>query len=105
MITFNSVGHFFATVYQKVVAEIPKVQATETTVEAVTAKVPVYGAIALPIEKLSYAILGEVAAVLNAGGAATKAKLADSGLDIQVLSAIETLVASEPQIAAIASVL
>lgn len=101
-ITFKSVGHFFATVYQKVIAVIPKIEATEGTVEEVTAKVPVYGTIALPVEKLAYAVLGELAAVLNAGGAAAKAKLLDAGADENVISAVEALVASQPQIAAIA---
>jgi hypothetical protein len=105
MITFKSVGHFFATAYQKVVAVLPKIESTEATVEAVTAKVPVYGAIALPIEKLGYAVLGELSAVLNAGGAAAKAKLADAGLDENVITAVEALVASVPQIAVLAKAL
>lgn len=103
MIKFKSVGHFFASVYQKVVAVIPAIQKTEATVENVTAKVPVYGAIALPIEKLGYALLGEVSAVLNAGGTAAKAKLADAGMDSAVIAAVEELLASVPQVAAIAS--
>jgi hypothetical protein len=105
MITIKSIGHFFATVYQKAIAVLPKVQATEGTVEKVTAKVPVYGAIALPIEKLGYAVLGELSAVLNAGGSAAKAKLLDAGLDSNVVSAVEELLASVPQIAAVAKVL
>lgn len=105
MITFKSVGHFFATVYQKVVATLPKIEASEGTVEAVTAKVPVYGTIALPIEKLGYALLGEVSAVLNASGAAAKAKLADAGIDEAVISSVEALLASVPQVAAIAKTL
>lgn len=105
MITFKSVGHFLATAYQKVVAVIPKVEATETTVETVTAQVPVYGELALPVEKLGYAALGELAAVLNAGGAAAKAKLSDAGLDINVINAVEALLAATPQIAALASAL
>jgi hypothetical protein len=105
MITFKSIGHFFATTYQKVVAVIPKIEATETTVEKVTAEVPVYGTIALPIEKLGYAVLGELSAVLNAGGAAASAKLSDAGLDINVIQAVEALVASVPQIASLAKTL
>lgn len=99
---FKNIGHFFATVFQKVVAVIPKVEATEATVEAVTAKVPLYGVLALPIEKLGYAALGELANVLNAGGAAAKAKLNDAGLDINVITSIEALLASVPQFAALA---
>lgn len=104
-ITFKSVGHFFATFYQKVKGDLPKVQATEGIVEAVTAKVPVYGAIALPIEKLAYAVLGDVAGVLNALDAAGKAKLANAGLDEQVIAAVQDLVKSEPQVAALAKAL
>lgn len=96
---FKSVGHFFASVFQKVVAVIPKVQATEGTVEAVTAKIPVYGPLALPIEKAGYAALGELAAVLNAGGAAAKAKLADAGLDSLVIATVEELLSTIPQFA------
>lgn len=98
---FKSAGHFLATVFQKVVAVLPKIEATEGTVEAVTAKVPVYGPLALPIEKVGYAVLGELASVLNAGGAAAKAKLADAGLDETVISTVESLLAEIPQFVAI----
>ena len=105
MITFKSVGHFFATVYEKVVAVLPKIESTEGTVEAVTAKVPVYGPLALPVEKVGYAVLGELSHVLNAGGAAAKAKLADAGLDINVIATVEDLVKSIPQFSALAKAL
>lgn len=98
---FKSVAHFFATVYQKAIAIIPKVQATETTVETVTAQVPVYGPLALPVEKLGYAVLGEISAVLHAGGAAASAKLADAGLDSSVIASVEALLKSIPQFAAL----
>jgi hypothetical protein len=101
-ITFKSFGHFFATAFEKVVAVLPKIEATETTVETVTAKVPVYGPLALPLEKAGYAVLGELAAVLNAGGAAAKAKLNDAGLDINVIQTVEALIAAIPQIATLA---
>lgn len=102
-ITFKSVAHVFATAYSKLVAAIPKIEKTEGVVEAVTAKVPVYGTLALPVEKLAYAGLGELAAVLHAGGAAVSAKLADAGLDIAVIQAIEALVADSPQLVALVS--
>lgn len=98
---FKSIGHFFATVYQKAIAIIPKVQATETTVETVTAQVPVYGPLALPVEKLGYAVLGEISAVLHDGGAAASAKLADAGLDSSVIASVEALLKSIPQFAAL----
>lgn len=103
MITFKSVGHLFATAYSKLKAAIPVIEKTETTVETVTAKVPVYGTLALPVEKLAYAALGEFAAVLNAGGAAASAKLSDAGLDIAVINAIKALVEDSPQLIALAS--
>lgn len=99
---FKSVGHFFATVFQKVVAVLPAVEKTEGTVETVTAQVPVYGPLAVTVEKAGYAVLGELAAVLNAGGAATAAKLNDAGLDIKVIQTVQALVASVPQFAALA---
>lgn len=98
---FKSVGHFFATVFSKAVSIIPKIEATAGTVETVTAAVPVYGPLALPIEKAGYAILGEVAAVLNAGGAAASAKLNDAGLDISVIQTIEALLKDIPQFSAL----
>jgi hypothetical protein len=101
---FKSVGHFFATLYQKVIAVIPKVEATEATVEKVTAAVPVYGPLGLTIENAAYAVLGELSAVLNAGGAAVAAKLNDAGLDIKVIQTVQALVASVPQAAALATV-
>lgn len=104
-ITFKSVGHFFATAYEKVVAVIPKIESTETTVEKVTADVPVFGPLALTVEQAGYAVLGELSAVLNAGGAAAKAKLADAGLDENVISTVESLLGSIPQLAVLAKTL
>jgi len=104
-ITFKSVGHFFATVYQKALADLGKVESTEKTVETVSANVPVYGPLAVTVEKAGYAVLGEISAVLTAGGAAAKAKLADAGLDSNVVATVEALMASVPQITAIAKTL
>jgi len=105
---FKTVGHFFATVFEKVKADEPKVeagiqkvQATESTVEAVTAAVPTYGAIALPIEKLAYAILGDVAAIMHAGDSAASAKLQNTGFDINVIQAVEALIKDIPQYTAL----
>ena len=101
---FKSIGHFFATVFQKVVGVLPKIAATEATVEAVTAAIPVYGPLGLTVEKAGYAVLGELSAVLNAGGAAASAKLADAGLDVKVIQTVEALVASVPQFATLATI-
>lgn len=101
-ITFKSVGHFFAKIYTAVVAEIPKIEATATTVETVTAAIPTYGPLAVTVEQAGYAVLGELSAALNAGGAAVEAKLADAGLDINVISTVKAIVASVPGLAALA---
>jgi hypothetical protein len=102
---FKTVGHFFATVFQKALTVIPQIQSTEATVEAVTANVPVYGPMALPIEKAGYAILGELAAVLHAGGAAASVKLADAGLDSTVIATVQDLLKSIPQFTALVKTL
>lgn len=104
-ITFKSVGHFFAKLYKAAVAEIPKIEATATTVETVTAAIPTYGPLGVTVEQAGYAVLGELSAVLNAGGAAVEAKLADAGLDINVISTVKAIVASVPGLAALAKTL
>jgi len=105
---FKSVGHFFATVFTKLKADEPKVEAgiqkvenTASTVETVTAAVPVYGPMALTVEKAAYAVLGEIAAVMHAGDSAASAKLQDSGLDINVIQTVEALLADVKQYAAL----
>jgi hypothetical protein len=104
-ITFKSVGHFFAKVYQDVIGALPKIEATAGTVEKVTADIPVYGPLAVTVEQAGYAVLGELSAVLNAGGAAVEAKLADAGLDINVINTVKAVVQSVPTIAALAKTL
>ena len=96
---FKSLGHFFAKAYTVLLGDIPKIQATETTVETVTATIPVYGPLALTVEKAGYAALGEISAILHAGGDAAAARLADVGLDQNVVNTIKALIA-DPQVAA-----
>jgi len=98
---FKSIGHFLATVFQKALPVIQGIQKTEGVVETVTAAVPTYGPLAVPAEKLAYAVLGEIAAVLTASDAAGKAKLQDAGLDINVIQSVEALIASLPQFTAL----
>jgi len=102
MITFKSVGHFFATAYRAIVNDIPKVEATKTTVEAVT---KVADPNLVPVEDTAYAILGEVSSVLTAGGAAAEAKLADAGLDVNVINMVKTALASVPNLVVVAKAL
>jgi hypothetical protein len=105
MFSFKSVGHFFAKFYEAAVTELPKIEATETTTEAVTATLPVYGPLAVTVEKAGYAVLGELSAVINAGGAAVEAKLKDAGLDEAVIATVKAIVDSVPNIAALAKTL
>ena len=106
-ISFKSVGHFFAVVYTALKNDIPKVEATEGTVEAVTAVAagPVYGPLAVTVEKAAYAVLGELSAVLNAGGAAAAAKLANAGLDTNVIQTVQAVVAGMGNVATVAKAL
>jgi hypothetical protein len=104
-ITFKSIGHFFAKAYTAVVSEIPKIEATATTVEAVTAKIPVYGPLGVTVEQAGYATLGEISAVLTAGGDAAAAKLADAGLDINVINTVKDVAASIPGLVSLAKTL
>ncbi len=103
--TFRSVGHFFATFFSKAEQILGAVEGTAATVETVTAAVPVYGPLALSVEKSAYAVLGDVAAVVNATDAAGKTKLTDAGLDTQVIATVEALVTALPQVAAMAKAL
>ena len=105
---FKSVGHFFATVYskalgieQKTIKALPAVEGTESTVEAVSATIPVFGPLALPVEKLGYAVLGEISAILQTGDTALKSKLLDAGLDSAVVASVEDLVNKIPQYTAL----
>jgi len=106
MKVFKSIGHFFANAIQKllaaeptVVADATKIEGTQATVTAVSAAVPVYGPLAVNVENAGYALLGEVIAVLKAGGAAAQAKLADVGLDTAVIATVKA-VAEDPAIVA-----
>ena len=103
MITFKSVGHFFATAFTALAKDIPKVEGTEATVEAVTAAAG--GAVAVPLESAAYAVLGEVAAVITAGGSAASSKLADAGLDVAVIQKVEAVIANFPNIVTLAKAL
>lgn len=104
-ITFKSVGHFFATAYTAITKDLTAVESTEATVEKVTSEAPVYGPLALTVEKAGYAVLGELSAVLNAGGSAAASKLADAGLDSSVIQTVQALVTGVGNIATVAKAL
>jgi hypothetical protein len=99
--SFRSIGHFFAVAFRAVEKELPVLIGTKATVEAVTNAIP--GAAAfIPVEDIAYSLLGEISSILTAGGAAAKAKLADAGLDVNVVTNVESLLATAPQLVAVA---
>lgn len=105
MITFKSVGHFFATSIKSLAPTLNFLEATKPVVETVT-EVATAGTAVAPVAKtfedLGYAVLGELSAVLNAGGDAAKAKLADAGLDVNVLNAVRSLLTTFEQVSTVA---
>jgi hypothetical protein len=104
-ITFKSVGHFFATAYKDTAAALPKIIATDTTVEKVTGDIPVYGPLGVTVETAGYAVLGEISALLTTGGEAAAAKLTNAGLDEAVVTSVEALLKSIPDLVNLAKAL
>ena len=100
-LSFKSVGHMFATFFHAVGTGVAKLESTETSVETATAAIP-GAAPAVTIEKAAYAVLGEVASILNTGGEAVEAKLTDAGLDSAVVTQVKGLLGSVSQVAALA---
>lgn len=114
MITFKSAGHALATYFKavvsavktaapKILSDIAKVEGTKTTVELATTGIlaavdPAAAATAVGIESAAYAVLGEVASVIQAGGAAAEAKLLDAGLDQAVVTAVKNVAAGATQV-------
>jgi hypothetical protein len=100
MISFNSVGHAFACILQKVHAGLqavekilPAIQKDATIVEGITSLIPGAGAqTALAIERVAFGVLGDVAAAVNAADAATLAKGIDVTLDAEAVAAVKALI-------------
>lgn len=111
MKVFKTLGHFFATAFQAIVKETPKIEATESTVTTVTAAAgtavgqTALGTAAVAVEEAAYAALGSVAAAIAAGGAAASSKLADAGLDVTAIQKVEAAIKAFPGIAALAKAL
>ncbi len=101
MITFKSIGHFWASAFKAIVNALPKIEATKATVETVTGAVP-GGAAIVPLEDAGYMVLGEIASIFTTGGDAAKAKLADAGMDVSVIQQIEAVVNQYPSLVALA---
>jgi hypothetical protein len=99
--SFRSIGHFFAVGFKALVGDLPKIEAAKPVVEAITNAIP-GGAPFVAIEDVAFSLVGELAAVLTSGGAAAKAKLADAGLDINVLTNVENLLQTAPALVAVA---
>lgn len=104
MITFKNVGHFFAKAFQVIAKEIPAIEGTKATVETVTAAIP-GAALAVPLEDAAYAALGGIAAVIAAGQSAASAKLADAGLDLGAIQAVENALKQFPNLVSLAKAL
>lgn len=100
-ISFNSIGHFFAKAFKAITTELPKIEKTEGTVEAVTAAIP-GGAAVIPVEDAAYALLGAFAAAFSASGAAVSTKLQDAGLDVVAIQKAEAVIAQVPQLVTVA---
>ena len=102
MITFKSVGHFFATAFKAIVKELPVIEGTKTEVEAASA---VLAPQALPFENAAYALLGEIGSLLTTGGEAAAAKLTNAGIDVSVINQAKGVLASVPNLVALAKAL
>jgi hypothetical protein len=96
---WKSLGHFFASVFQKVLAVNATIQKDAPVIEGATAAVPVYGPLAVTVEQAAFAVLGEVAAALNAGGAAVETQLTSAGLDQKVIDTVKAVAASSVNLA------
>ena len=101
---FKSIGHFFATFFGGVLKVADVAAKAAPVIEGVTALIPVYGPLALTIEKAGEAALGELSAVINSGNAAAKQHLKDAGLDANVIATVEAILAKYPNVSALAAV-
>ncbi len=95
-LSWKSVGHFFASALRALAVA----QKAAPIVEGVTAAVPGLGVSAAAIESAGFAVLGELAGLINAGGEAAKTKLTDAGLDIAVIQQVEAVLAGVADLAA-----
>lgn len=119
-ITFKNPGHVFATFFKKAAADakvvgadlvkaIAVVEDHKSEVEAVTGAVAAAtgnaaaAPVAVSIEDAGFAVLGELSSVISAGGSAASAKLLDAGLDKNLITLIEQLVAGSKQVATLVS--
>lgn len=103
-VVIKSAGHFFAAgfhdfmVAARAVAMVNnKIQSQEGTIESITALVPVYGPEAALVERLAFAVLGEIAALVQTCGTAQLAAQKAPDIDPAVLAQVEALLKQNPQ--------
>lgn len=99
---WKSLGHFFASIAKKVLAVNAVAQKDKATIEGATAVIPVYGPFAVGIEDAAFAVLGEVAACITAGGAAAEQHLANAGLDANVIATAKAVATGAVNLADVA---
>jgi len=97
MISFSSIGHFFASAFHDLhvaaiaVAKVETSAASlEPTIEAVTGLLFPPG---VAIERTAFALLGEVAAVVTKTDSATAAKGVNVSLDAALIAEVRQLLA------------
>ena len=105
-ITWNSVGHFFASCFHDLVvgaravaAHNAQIQQAGTVAENVTSEIAVFyppAVAAVEIERVAMACLGEFAALIQANGTAAKAAKAQPDADPGLLVQVEALLAKNP---------
>lgn len=100
---WKSLGHFFASVFQKVIAVNATIQKDAPVIEGVTAAIPVYGPLAVTAEQAAFAVLGEIAAALSTGGDKAEAALVSAGMDQKVIDTVKAVAASPVTLAAAGS--
>ena len=103
-ITWENLGHAFASGFRDIITgaravlnwEQQKVQPDAPQIEALTAMVPVYGTAAATVERLAFAALGSLAAIVHTSGGAANAQTKASGVQPEILQSIETLLKQNP---------
>ena len=97
MITFRSVGHFFAKAFKEAGVVITDAVKYFPIIEGVTQAV---APSAVPLEQAGCAILGEVASVISSGGETT---LLNAGFDAKMIALVKELMAQIPELTKMAA--
>jgi hypothetical protein len=102
----KSIDHAFAAVLQDTYKaaravsdfEQKKIQPDAAGIEAVSSLIPVYGAEITLIEKLAFASLGVIAALLHKYGTPEKAAASAPGLSLDVLTGVAAFLQLNPSL-------